>query len=219
MRQVDMIFNSMLGKGKTETYTLYDYIESTGTQWIETDYLMTDETEIEGSFMFSDYDSSNSNNTIIGINQAGRSNIDRLYSDKNYGRIWCGMWRPTNTFQGTNLSLLSNISIRISATNAQMTINNNTYNWNTGLVPLFNSGGAMSGSRLRLLSNQNNAPYNLHKVKIPPFVCRENGVVVCDFRPAVRDSDGVAGTLDLLSNTFRPNANPAGENFLYGNLT
>lgn len=30
MRQVDMIFNSILGKGKTEPYTYYDYIEANG---------------------------------------------------------------------------------------------------------------------------------------------------------------------------------------------
>ena len=37
MRLVDNIFNSMLGKGKTETYTLVDYLESDGNrQYIDT---------------------------------------------------------------------------------------------------------------------------------------------------------------------------------------
>jgi hypothetical protein len=219
MRLVDKIFYSMLGKGKTAPYIDCDYIESNGTQWVETDYLMTDDTELEGSFMFSDYDSSNSNNTIIGLSQTGRSNIDRVASDKNNNRIWSGMWRSTSKWFGVNLSLLSNINIRISASGAQMTINNNTYNWNTGLVPIFSNGGAMSGSRLRLLSKYDNFPYNLHKVKILSFTCRESGVVVRDFRPAVRNADGEAGMHDVVNDVFYTNANPAGDNFLYGNLT
>ena len=46
-----------------------------------------------------------------------------------------------------------------------------------------------------------------------------NDVLVRDFRPAVRIADGVAGMHDVLNDVFYTNANPAGDNFLYGNLT
>ena len=45
-----------------------------------------------------------------------------------------------------------------------------------------------------------------------------NGVLVRDFRPAVRIADGVAGMHDVLNDVFYTNANPAGDNFLYGNF-
>ena len=45
-----------------------------------------------------------------------------------------------------------------------------------------------------------------------------NGVLVRDFRPAVRIADGVAGMHDVVNDVFYTNANPAGDNFLYGNI-
>ena len=220
MRLVDNIFNSMVGKGNTEPYTLYDYIESTGSQWLDLDYLMTDDTEFEGSFLFSDYDSSKSNSTVIGLNNSNRSNADRLITDKSLQRLWYGFWRLSIYNKSVNLSQLSKISVRGNATTAQIVVNASTYNIDTGIaLPLFDSGGVMANSKLRLLSHSNDAPYDLHKVKILPFVCRKNGVTASDYRPAVRGSDGVAGMLDVVNNVFHPNANPAGDNFLYGNLT
>ena len=220
MRQIDRIFNSMVGKGNTETYTLYDYIESTGSQWLDLDYLMTDDTEFEGSFLFSGYDNSKSNNTVIGLNNSNRSNADRLITDKSLQRIWYGFWRLSIYNKNVNLSNLSKINVRGNATTAQIVVNASTYNVDTGIeLPLFDSGGVMANSKLRLLSHSDNAPYDLHKVKILPFVCRKNGVTASDYHPAVRDSDGVAGMLDMVNNVFHANANPAGDNFLYGNLT
>ena len=218
MRKVDEIYNSMVGK-KIETYTLYDYIESTGSQWLDLDYLMTDDTEFEGSFLFSDYDSSKSHNTVIGLSYSNRSNADRLITDKSYQRFWYGFWRSVVYNQNVNLSQLSKISVRGNATTAQVVVNASTYNMNTGALPMFDSGGVMENSKLRLLSHSDDAPYDLHKVKILPFVCRKNCVTASDYHPAVRDSDGVAGILDLVKNKFHANANPAGDNFLYGNLT
>jgi hypothetical protein len=200
-------------------YTYYDYIESTGSQWLDLDYLMTDDTEFEGSFLFSDYDSSKSYNTVIGLSRSGRNNADRLRMDKSSQRLWYGFWRNSAYWANVNLSQLSKISVRGNATTAQIVINASTYNINTGIaLPLFDSGGVMANSKLRLLSHSIDAPYDLHKVKILPFVCRKNGVTASDYRPAVRIADGVAGMHDVVNDVFYTNANPAGDNFLYGNF-
>jgi hypothetical protein len=46
----------------------------------------------------------------------------------------------------------------------------------------------------------------------------ENGTLVRDLRPAVRIADGVAGMHDVVNDVFYTNANPSGDNFLYGNF-
>ena len=66
--------------------------------------------------------------------------------------------------------------------------------------------------------NVNGVIYPIKFARIGAVRIYDGSTIVRDFRPAVRIADGVAGMHDVVNDVFYTNANPAGDNFLYGNF-
>lgn len=213
MRKVDMIFNSMVGKGKTEHYTLYDYLESDGNgQYIDTGMPATDNTSITLDISLTNRDSQ----TYIGNSVASERtftfnqsysgpvfdiNIDgvsqRLPDLRTPGFKY-GEWNSLTIGKNIHLVHSSGAVYDYVLTPSEFTTDGNIY--------LFDANG---GGKV----------YSAGICRMKQVERHDSGVLTQLLHPAVRESDGVAGMLDMVNKVFHPNANPAGDNFLYGNLT
>ena len=215
MRHVDMIFNSMVGKGETKIYTLYDYLESDGrSQYIDTGVYLGGAESIEidnfcatengGNLQGTYYGSSvawNSYNySLAFLNGKTENNYNSRQSSVSFTHAWNTWYRLVKAanvvtiYEGETVIATQTFTLKTASSGL------NCY------LFVCNSNGALSGTwgHLRLGVTR---------------MYDSNGVLVRDFRPAVRNADGVAGMHDVVNDVFYTNANPAGDNFLYGNLT
>ena len=214
MRLVDNIFNSMLGKGETKTYTLYDYLESDGRgQYIDTGVIVGGDCSIEIDALWLGQISGNFNDYIAGARNASNNNEYfmraqnnqfklRYYSEiASYNSITYQHYYSYQRHRN-DITIYDGDTVVYHATPALRT-SASSYNH---CLFAYNNGGDILTS-----------PYKkrLGVVRIYD----SNDVLVRDFRPAVRNSDGAAGMHDVVNDVFHTNANPAGDNFLYGNLT
>ena len=212
MRLVDNIFNSMLGKGKTETYTLYDYLESDSRgQWIDTGMPATDNTSISLDISLTNRgiqtyigNSVTSERTFAfwqtysgPIFSIGIDGVSQRLPDLRNGSVY-GEWNSLTIGKNIHLVHSSGTEYDYVITPSEFTTNGNVY--------LF-------------ADNTTNGAARFAKCRMKPVERHDSGVLTQLLHPAVRDSDGVAGMLDVVNNVFHTNANPAGDNFLYGNLT
>ena len=214
MREVDRIFNSMMGKGETKIYTLYDYLESDGRgQYIDTGMPATDKTTISLDISLTNRE----NEIYIGNSvKSGRTFIfQQIYSGPIFKIDIDGVSQrlpdlrkvPGYTYgEWNSLTIGKNIHLVHSSGNEYDYVLTPSEFTTDGNIYLFANNG-IHGAGL------------FAKCRMKPVKRYDNGVLTQLLHPAVRDSDGVAGMLDLQTNTFHPNANPAGDNFLYGNLT
>ena len=214
MRKVDMIFNSLVGKGKTETYTLYDYLESDGNgQYIDTGVIVGGDCSIEIDALWLGQISGNLNDYIAGARNASNNNEYfmraqnssfklRYYSEiASYNSITYQHYYSYQRHRN-DITIYDGDTVVYHATPALRT-SASSYNH---CLFAYNNGGDILTSPFKK---------RLGVVRIYD----SNGVLVRDFHPAVRNSDGVAGMHDVVNDVFYTNANPAGDNFLYGNLT
>ena len=216
MRLVDNIFNSILGKGKIEPYTYYDYLESDGNgQYIDTGVLTSSKLRIvckcfgrsgyTNLIAFGSRDRLNTNELSLRLHSPSPGNLGRITASYNVTReyainIFVAGEVYDIDFNRNVVSVVGN-----QGTSRTVTIKAATFASTTRNMYLFGFNGTSTPS--------------VPGVCICKCQIYDNDVLVRDLRPAVRKSDGVAGMLDVVNNVFHPNANPAGDNFLYGNLT
>ena len=205
MRQIDRIFNSMVGKGNTEPYTLYDYLESTETdkQWIDTG-LPADENTV---FNFKFYINKHAVQTYIGyaddsigfqLYQYNRQYFIS-YGTQQYLKI-AQSEKPENNWTEVTLGKNSRMDF-YDGTSATLTFNDETFT-TSGNVYLF----ALSGTKQNYFRD----------LRLSEIKRYDSGVLTQDFQPKLRNSDGVAGMHEVVNDVFYPSAN--GVNFLYGNF-
>lgn len=211
MRLVDNIFNSMVGKGNTEPYTLYDYLESNGNgQYIDTGIVPNNNTRVICEYFF-------------------RSGVSRtfVFGARTVNRVASFIHRGTSGGQSTADYGNGQVNFGAVSANARYTIDANKNVWTLtdeqqqSIVRTFSEQTFVTNCTLTLFAMNSNG--NTNNFRDPSAIISakiyDNDVLVRDLRPAVRNSDGVAGMLDVVNNVFHANANPAGDNFLYGNLT
>lgn len=215
MRLVDNIFNSMVGKGDTAPYTYYDYLESDGKrQYIDTGVYLCGAESIEIDNFCATKNGGNLQGTYYGslvawdsynyslcfLNGKTENNYNSRRSNVGFNHVlntWYRLVKRANVvtiYEGENVIATQTFTLRTdnSGLNCYLFANNSN-----GAV-----GGTWGHLRLGIVRMYDN-----------------NSNLVRDFRPAVRIADGVAGMHDVLNDVFYTNANPAGDNFLYGNLT
>lgn len=201
-----------------QTYTTLTYIESTGTQYIQTNI-----TTANGMKVVSKFWGQCPNSTTGGTNGDGRvvlwtggNQYNLLQYTSAGGRLYVGngsylRYRANNVgyTQGRYLKLLVNIDGGTAASASRFGYIEGTSD------SVFNSttfssitGGSSSQTPsygalciFRSLSYTNPNPSKFYEMKIT-----ENNVVTHNLVPAMRDSDRAVGVLDQTTNTFYTNA-------------
>lgn len=220
MRQVDAIYNSMMGKGETAPYIDCDYIESDGNgQYIDTGlkgyndtsmvfhYLSCiGETGVFGAYDYNNGSSTSANELLayfsanhlyIGKGSGWTDAITALYPDRK-------QYKLDVAWQGGNATkfIITNIDTQEVK---EKTINRALTETPMSLL-LFAVNDGTTG----------NVRYNTNSLKMGHVERYDNNVLTQDLYPKVRRADMQAGMLDIVNDVFYPSAN--GVNFLYGNL-
>lgn len=213
MRQVDMIFNSMVGKGKPSPYIDCDYLESDGNgQYIDTGILTSSKLRIVCKcFGRSGYTNLVAFGSRDGFNSKELSL--RLCSESSgvegkmtvtYGSS--GQTAIVTFVAGEIYDIDFNRNV-VTVTGSQGT---------SGTITKAVTAFASTIRNMYLFGFNGTSTPSVPGVCICECQIYDNNVLVRDYRSKIRREDGVTGFLDMVNDTFNPSAN--GVNFLYGNF-
>lgn len=194
-----------------EGYTQYDYLErGNNSAYINTGLYANTNTEMELDFM------------VLNMNGASYFQLAGTY--KVGGHFYMRFIEGSNT-------ALFNLSQGASTTyyssyNPTFKELNRRYLWKLNKDACYINGGKCKDfSNVDEFSNDDTYTIHLFQVRgssafnnalrVYGFKLRENGVLTADYIPCQRDSDGVCGMYDLVSNTFK--TTPTSYQFTCGN--
>ena len=215
MRLVDNIFNSMVGKGETAPYTYYDYIETNGQtkQYIDTGVIVGGNSSIEIDNFWLYANSGNYVDWLVGARNALNNNDYSMRGINNGLSL-----RYHSDIAGYNSIAYQHYYSYQRHRNDITIYDGDTVVYHA--TPTLRTSASSYTHCLFALNNAGDIAALPYKKRFGVVrIYDSNGVLVRDFHPAVRNSDGVAGMHDVVNDVFYTNANPAGDNFLYGNLT
>ena len=181
-----------------EEYQQVEYIESTGTQYILTDFVPTGDLKVEGKIYT---EKQNTEMAIVGtveyasveIGYSSTNNRFFMYSNDSIGLT------PQNSIYNTILEFTA----KLSATNP------------TKELILHNIDGGVITTGATLNDNYTNLKLQIFCVREQKykFIGRlyklkfyDNGVLMCNFVPCYRRSDNVIGMYDIVNDVFYTNA-------------
>lgn len=182
------------------TYQKVEYLESTGTQYIDTNYFINPKTKIECEFQFTD--STKKQQRIFGGIDSNNTRLDCYVKDSlQLGWNWTEQDNQTNLNVNTNATIDTNKhKIIIDGLNKTVKLDD-VYSSNiagnltkTSTVPL--SIMAYIGSKA----------VNFAYLKLYSFKIYDNNVLVRDFVACYRKSDNVKGLYDLVNDVFYENS-------------
>jgi len=200
----------LMGKSILDDYQQVEYIESTGTQYIDTEYIPKTKTKVECELSFNGEFLHTGNGLVSGaifgtsdqenaflINFGGGSDegnklypwVDKLFSNgaDNYG------FYITNEIR-TNKNLLTLQSGRVSYCDVSKTIATKTEDQTDSLI-LF---GRRNASGIKI--------FNAYNMRLYSFKVYDNYVLVRDLMPCYRKSDNAIGMYDKVNDRFYENA-------------
>ena len=174
-------------------YRQVEYIESTGTQYINTNYTPTNTMGV-----YAELSSEDTNTDLIFFGSKGSSN-NRFWFGNNGNKYYTG-WN-TNSYEGTanikerrNIIQMNYLNSRQAKVNDYVTISSlGTLASNSTPLTIFagNNNGTVSYKSL----------IRLYKLKIS-----NNDSIIHDYVPCVDELTGKAGLYDLITNTFLGNS-------------
>ena len=178
-----------------DEYTQLEYLESSGTQYIDTGYKANQKTEYEVKFSYSKMIDS-SNGFVLGARIS--STEENLSMTCDSGTIFVGRG---NNYASINSSTIVNQKYKIKVTENSIVKDGITIN---------NTANDFEGTgtyNVRLFGCINNGvAYRTFSGKI--YYCKiwDNGELVREFIPCRRNSDSVLGMYDRVNNVFYTNA-------------
>lgn len=182
-----------------ETYTRLTYIESTGTQYINTGYVVQEDDVIEMYYIAETQTSADK--CLFGVYGDNGNLFVSIYSNTAYIRFG-------STSSATIASSRTKYALTLKKSSA--TIDTSAASPNFASMPQY---------PLYLFAC-NNKDISVIMYGICQTtgikISKENGDVIKNFVPAKRNSDGKKGMLDLVSGNFFVNEG-TGSNFLFGN--
>ena len=179
-------------------YKEVEYIESTGTQWIDTSYIPNVNTEI--STKISRGTQSTQWGVFFGVTGNDRSSdgiLGRIYSSTStsFNPWFCNAnydeTTVTVTLDTFNTIVLKKNGGTVNGTAYTVTTNSTPYQ--SSIVLFWGNNGGSKGRRCG-------------KCKIKEFIITEWGTKKREFIPCYRVSDGVIGLWDRVGKTFYTNA-------------
>lgn len=191
-------------------YNLLEYIGSTGTQYIDTGYVMSSNTEK----IYADYEKTDVSNSVsIFGAEKNISGSNRSFTLIPYGTNTSTIYIGDNS---SSLSLPSEANVRYRTTleanggNLKVSVlkvSDNTTTTNTTTYTVNNGNLTAVTNSIILFGNHTSSGYSqLSTVKIYSFKLWDNGVLKRNLVPVSRKSDNVLGMYDTVSNVFYTNA-------------
>ena len=184
-------------KGLPAGYERLDYIEATGTQYIDTGITMKTSTTIDCRFEVID----KVNDYLFGQEQnSGSMMYSGLYNANVYEYGWDVYGFPTADY--------IYMTQRIDGTTLITNINNSSFS-----MPINTTLPSYTTKIFKCNSNR----YYTGKARVFFFVIKENGNPVIELYPCRRTSDSAIGMYDIIGDKFYPNLGTG--TFGYGTVT
>lgn len=194
-------------------YTQVDYIESSGTQFIDTLFYPTPQIKIESYFEFTDV--SRKQQRLFGIgNSDSNGLVITFYINGSGNFAWAcqnntGNWTSTGKAANVNKNFITIDSLNDSVNLANLynqTITSTRTNTSTKTLLLFGHRGDLATIDTSTISF----------VKMYSTKIYDNNVLVRDFIPCYRNSDNEVGLYDLVNDVFYTNQGTGA--FTYGSV-
>lgn len=201
---------SAKGKVLPYAYQQVEWLESTGTQWIDTKFYGNQKSRITASIQSVSYDSGKWNVWIGALKTTAEGNWVHLgQASRNRGVRFA--WGIIGTVY-TNIAYDDFSKHYYDMDRGTLTIDNqNSYS-------LSNSAFTTEPTPIVLFAD-NKANNIIEHSKIRIFDCKmyDNDILVRDFIPCYRKADGKTGMYDIVNNKFCPNSG-TGEFILGGEV-
>ena len=195
------------------TYTELEYIQGTGTQYIDTNFIPDNNTRIRTKVQFdSDIDG---RGTVFSssLSKSGNNGFECfMYGNGSRIYFFYGEGRGYGIGYLTQAANVNDV--------LEMDWNRNILNYKKNnenmLQATFDEQTFTTAYQLRLFSLSRGFAYgnDIGRIKMYYFQIYDNGVLVRDFIPARRNSDDVVGMYDTVGQTFY--TNPGTGNFVAG---
>lgn len=210
MNKVYRIFASLLGNQKKSRlprgYTELEYISNPSTAYINTGvgYSSTDNIVVHADNV------TYSDNHYVGIFGTARAvsgtwhRSALVYDGQSFGTYQVLFGQSQQNLASSHMPISSTtIDVAFRDDNQSVSITNNGVT--TVYTTSFTESQAVQLYSVMLFTyNRNGSPATFYLVgNIGNFSLIQNGLKVIDYVPAQRDSDGVIGMYDLISNTFK----------------
>ena len=183
--------------GVATKYTKLEYIEATGTQYIDTGFVPTINTTVVASLLIPS-GAGNKNLFCAYTNFA----LNSMSDEKLEYRVGTGNW----TQIATPSTVTSRFDVEFSCKDIK-------FNETTIASP--NLSSLSNTYTLWLFSRSGSSSTYYGHARIYSFKIYDNGILVRNYIPALR-SDGIAGLYDVVNDTFT--ASSGSGNFLYGSI-
>jgi len=173
---------------KLGNYIPIEYLESTGTQYIDTGFTPTTQTKVYIKYLIKNFNSSSGYIAIYGSKDTG---------NKGIFVNWAEHWYVNNVYQQINLPVETNV-------NYEDTLYGTT--WVHNAISYTVSPVAANSLNIFLFArNANNTPERIGSLQI--FICKiyDNNTLVRDFIP-VLDENNVPCMFDMVEGKFYYNA-------------
>ena len=180
-----------------EGYMQLEYIESTGTQYIDTGFVPNAQTSVE--LEFSDFIVKNDYGAPLGARNGDGSNQFWFFIQTNNFRIY-SRWLGSHYDTGYNYT--ANAKIKIKYSKYGLFINNTFY------PPVFSGTDFSNLTSTIWLFALNNGGFIQYgsTMKIHSFKLWDNNILIRNMIPAQRNSDSVLGMYDTVNNVFYTNS-------------
>lgn len=181
-----------------DEYQQVEYLEGTGTQYIDTGVMPSNNTNIELKYKYTTTDLSSSNSRVFGSRGSGSS--DRCF--------YIGL---NNTRWYINYNNVSNYSLGIDwgevDTNIHILKNNGGAFYFDDVNVITFPSGTFTGAYNAIMFGANSKGTILAS-QSRVYYCKiyNNSTLIRDFVPCYRKTDSVAGMYDLANNVFYTNA-------------
>jgi len=186
-------------------YTALEYIESTGTQYIDTGYKPNNLTNFEIKYLHTGWRQQTTGFIPYGCTNAPRSisaNFGLFRTSGMFNRMAWG-----NNLDGTNVSLSSEYAAKLNEWYIDKYLQNQMYiNGTLVATSAANPSTVWNASRSIYLFQRNSTDPYPSNIRVAYVKIWEQNSLLHNMIPARRDSDGVLGMYDTVTNTFFTNA-------------
>ena len=182
-----------------------DYIESTGTQYIDTGYIPNQDTKVDISLIIKEYNSP-TNTALFSARDT--------YDNRNYGLICGGDKTMFPGYSAQNAS--SGVRASLNVLHSIVKDKNKTYYDDTLIWTNTYSTFSAPYTLWIFACHQTSAEAFLSKLKLYSCKIYDNGTLVRNFIPCYRYSDGIEGLYDTVGKQFYTNQGTG--RFIRGNI-
>ncbi len=178
-------------------YTALEYIESTGTQWIDTEIIGNQDTKVDITFRAT---GRTSDFMIFGDRVSASSNAIGIWARSgSLGSAFRIGFGSSGGYTGANATT-QKYHVNLSKRGAYL---NGSFVWNPNVQNNFNTPSSL---KLFALVHQNGGNLAQSALQVFNFALYSGATLIRNFIPARRNSDGVLGMYDTVTNTFFTNS-------------